>query len=362
MRAGGPPRLFRILVILGAAALLPFGLVRGGHAPTTGDILALMPTYGLECFADTFDNEQDCSGYSEVPPYVRYARVTPVSEPDPLVGLNTSVPAAFGRLGYFMGAADLAFNKALHAEACGNAAAVSAFVDLVAGLNSANGGSVGPTTVGECSMTGSLDPPLEGNYYYYAVRSTTLPSAFATPTPTPSPTPTPTPTPKPTPTPTPKPTPTPTPTPRATPRPTVRPTGTPAATVPASASASESGSAVESASASESASEEPTATPEQSVAGETFVPEPTQAPGKPDGGTDSGWAGSVPAARDVSTDGANLGVSALVALLLLVLMGFIGELFNNTLETNYDRILAWWSKSRLGRIGRRFAGLFGGGA
>jgi hypothetical protein len=26
-------------------------------------------------------------------------------------------------------------------------------------------------------------------------------------------------------------------------------------------------------------------------------------------------------------------------------MGFVGELFNNTLESNYDRILAWWRKA-----------------
>jgi hypothetical protein len=50
------------------------------------------------------------------------------------------------------------------------------------------------------------------------------------------------------------------------------------------------------------------------------------------------------------------------AVLLLVAMGFIGELFNNTAETNYDRILAWWKKSWVGRIGRRVGGLFGGGS
>jgi hypothetical protein len=47
---------------------------------------------------------------------------------------------------------------------------------------------------------------------------------------------------------------------------------------------------------------------------------------------------------------------------MLVVMGFIGELFNNTAETNYDRILAWWKGSWLGRIGRSVGGLFGGGS
>ena len=49
-------------------------------------------------------------------------------------------------------------------------------------------------------------------------------------------------------------------------------------------------------------------------------------------------------------------------VLLLVAMGFIGELFNNTAENNYDRILAWWQESWVGRSGRRVGGLFGGGA
>ena len=75
-----------------------------------------------------------------------------------------------------------------------------------------------------------------------------------------------------------------------------------------------------------------------------------------------GWPGSVPGAGDVSTKVADLGGSALAALLMLVVMGFIGELFNNTMETNYDRILAWWQKSWVGRVGRGIGGLFGGGA
>jgi hypothetical protein len=64
----------------------------------------------------------------------------------------------------------------------------------------------------------------------------------------------------------------------------------------------------------------------------------------------------------VSTNAADLGISALVAMLLLAVMGFIGELFNNTAENNYDRILAWWKGSLVGRIGRGIGGLFGGGA
>ncbi len=57
----------------------------------------------------------------------------------------------------------------------------------------------------------------------------------------------------------------------------------------------------------------------------------------------------------------NLAGSALAALLLLLAMGFIGELFNDTFEGNYDRILAWWQKSWLGKVGKAFSGLWGGG-
>ena len=71
--------------------------------------------------------------------------------------------------------------------------------------------------------------------------------------------------------------------------------------------------------------------------------------------------GSVHGADDISTRPADLAGSALAAVLLLVLMGFIGELFNNTVETNYDRMIGWWRKSRLGRIGHAFSGLWGGG-
>ena len=64
---------------------------------------------------------------------------------------------------------------------------------------------------------------------------------------------------------------------------------------------------------------------------------------------------------DVSTDAATVGVSALVAALLIVLMGFIGELFNNTMETNYDRMTTWW-RGWLGRIGRGFSAMQKGGS
>ena len=185
----------------------------------------------------------------------------------------------------------------------------------------------------------------------FIVQSDILPSAASpTPSPTPAPTAVPTATPK--------------PTLKATPTlapGTARPTGTPVGTV-AAATPTAAATATESGTAGQSAGATPTETdtPEQSVAGATFVPGQSDAPGALEPG-DGGWAGSVATVGQVSTDGGTIGVSALAALLLLILMGFVGELFNNTMETNYDRIVSWWSTSWLGRIGRRFSGFFGGG-
>ena len=97
------------------------------------------------------------------------------------------------------------------------------------------------------------------------------------------------------------------------------------------------------------------------MAGATFTAEPSLGPGAPDGGRGD-WARSVPVAGDVSTEATKMAGSAVAALLLLLAMGFIGELFNNTMETNYDRIIGWWQGSWLGRIGHAFSGLWGRGS
>ncbi len=97
------------------------------------------------------------------------------------------------------------------------------------------------------------------------------------------------------------------------------------------------------------------------MAGIAFTPEPSAAPAA-DAGDTGAWARSVPVAKDVSTDPTTLAGSALAALLLLLAMGFIGELFNNTFEGNYDRMAGWWKKSWLGRLGRAFNAMWGGGS
>ena len=70
----------------------------------------------------------------------------------------------------------------------------------------------------------------------------------------------------------------------------------------------------------------------------------------------------MPSVGDVSRDPVHIGVSAAAVVLLLLVMGFIGELFNNTFLGNYDRIVTWWGRGWLGRIYRAFTSLGGGGA
>lgn len=96
------------------------------------------------------------------------------------------------------------------------------------------------------------------------------------------------------------------------------------------------------------------------MAGITFAPQPSLAP--PDIADDpTGWAASVHGPADVSTDPAAMGVSALLALLLLLFMGFIGELFNNTVKVHYDEISGWWKKGWLGRLAAAWGALWKAG-
>jgi hypothetical protein len=60
----------------------------------------------------------------------------------------------------------------------------------------------------------------------------------------------------------------------------------------------------------------------------------------------------VRAIGEVNTDVAVIGGSLAVALLLLLLIGFAGELFNNTVENNYDAATALLRKGPLGRLNR----------
>jgi hypothetical protein len=96
------------------------------------------------------------------------------------------------------------------------------------------------------------------------------------------------------------------------------------------------------------------------VAGITFAPEPSLPP-LDIAGDPIGWAASVHDPADVSTDPAAMGVSALLAVLLLLFMGFVGELFNNTVKAHYDEISGWSQKGLIGRLPAAWSSLWKSG-
>ena len=329
----------RVLALLLGLLALPMSLANATHVPQVADIVgSATGTWGMQCQGSAA--QVDCSAVDIDLTWSTSATIQPGF--GNLTSLSTVSNVSFAPLGqngtYFE-----QFMTGLHTLACGptrtSGAQVAAFVSGVGTLIAT--GSLAPLTVpGECNLTGGMNvrqQPTGAPYYEYWVNSVVIqPTPPATPTPAPTPTPRPsvaaTPTPKPTPSFT----------------PTTSPTETP------SPSPTESGSP----------SGEPSQTPEQTVAGITFEPQPSApvgAPAPPDQGGAAGWASSVHSVSDVSTDPAALGASALLAVLLLLLMGFVGELFNNTVKANYNEIAGWWTNSRLGRLASAWSRLWKAG-
>jgi len=310
----------RVLVLALAVLALPLSVVNATHGPTVEQVVSVAESASgaMDCF--------DAGGYQQCNPTTRIdrhtARISPVS--GPLAAVATVVPG-YADGPYFIDATERTWINLLQTPGCVDSAGIDKFIDGMLASFYANDFSYGPLTVGECSMTGELDLGPNPSITYcqppdcfHIVTGTVLPSAFPTPTPRPTPAPTPRVTPTPVPTPTPTPTPTPSPTPTGSPSPS------------------------------------PSPTTEQSVAGITFQPQPTDdnlggapVPQGASGGT-GGWADTVPLASQASTDPAAVGVSALFALLLLILMGFAAELFNNTLESHYDVVAGWLNKFGIG--------------
>lgn len=199
-------------------------------------------------------------------------------------------------------------------------------------------GTVPPVTGSVCRFTGGRDAP-STNFPpppFWATADV-IPAPTPTPTPKPSPTPTPKPgsTPAPTPSPTPEPTPSPTPTPSPSPTPTPSPSPSPAVT-PAGAPT-------------------PTAGPSPTPAGGTGpAPSPSFESGV------LGWVDRVPTPAAARADAPSVLVTLAAVLALLVAMGWVGELFNNTFEGNYGRIMAAWRRSLPGRLWARLTALIGG--
>jgi hypothetical protein len=304
MRAKGP---IRVLVLLLAVSLLPALAVSAHHGPTVEEVVAVAAGSPWLMLCLPGATETDCTESQRSLSPTRHAVLTPAG--GPLAGVVTEVQPIppITNFGYQFGDTDRLWAEALQTVGCADGKGVKAFVDGMA-LMQPGDPTKGPQVVGECSMFGSIT--LVGDVYVYVVTSTELKSAL--PTPTPNPTLKPTPRPTATPTPTPTPTPTATPTPSPTPSPTATPTATPSPT--------------------------PSPTPEQVVSGATGTP------GESPGG--EGWAGTVPSPDKVSTKLIDVGGSLALAVLLILLMAFPGELFNNTFQANYDEIAGWfgWKK------------------
>jgi hypothetical protein len=226
----------------------------------------------------------------------------------------------------------VAMMDALHVPTCVDRVGVEAFIAKVGAM--VGNGSIGPQVVGACSMTGVLQAAPRS--YVYTVRSTVLPPA--TPTPTPSPPATAAPTPSPT-------------------------VGTQPSVAPSAPSASPTRSSSTTATPTPTARPTTTAspsaspTPEQEVAGIVGSPPPAAGGQKPLPGL--GFASSVAAPDLVRFDAGTVGASALLALLLLLVMAFPGELFNSTVESNYDEIAGWLRRLRLPALGGVWSGPVG---
>jgi hypothetical protein len=232
---------------------------------------------------------------------------------------------------------------------------VSAFVATVAAQTAPR--EVSPAELPTCRLTGGLYDGCELDCYW-------VDAVVHEPPPTPPPTTPPTPTSPPTPTPTAQPgssTPaprsgTPTPTPTATTVPTVSPSSTASVAISPTGSPSEAALSPTPTAAPASGSQEPTGTasptPEQQVAGGNPTPSPSPDPAAPVPPRGPGlFARSVPLVGDVSGDPVAVGGSALLAVLLVLFVAFPGELFNDTVESNYDEIRGWFRRGPIGRIG-----------
>ena len=314
------------------AVLLALALPALTLAATVGDLVALAtsPTYNMQCVSSASDVQCTAPASRFHPAW--FARITPASgQEDTLLTRATT-----GQLP--LDATSRSWMIDMHRAACGGPkGAVDAFVNKVADLTKS--GSFGPEPIGTCSFTGMLTAP--GT----TVPSYVVNSVFVPPSPTPTSRPIATPTLAPTAKPTAKPTPSPEPSLVAEATPSAAPSAAPSASL----------------APSPSPTPEPSESPAPPTAATTLAPvvtvapsalptsEPVGAGGPAPGPTEPAWEESVLAITDVNTDVGAAGGSLLLALLLLLLIGFIGELFNNTVENNYEEIAGWFRKGPIGR-------------
>ena len=305
------------------------------RAATVADLAALAAQQGLNCQAPS-NGEVVCSGSTRVPPTNRTVIIRPETGQEQ--ELESFVQPLQGAVP--LDVASIDFMTTMHTAACGAPNGVRGFAEDVGALDKP--GNVPARSIGTCRFSGGMELAIEGAPYY-VVRSVYVEPPPPTPEPTPKPTPKPTeqpPKPTPSPSPTPEPTAEPSPTPNPTPAPSPSPSPIPPTAAPTLVP--------------------PTDVPTQQLGAETDVPQesdpPPAAPGQPGPPAPPAprtFSGSVAAVTDLNTDPTALGGSLLLALVLLLIIGFIGELFNNTVENNYDEIAGWFRKGPLGAIRRR---------
>lgn len=352
------------VVALGLLAM-PFA-TRASHGPTVEAVVAVATSeqWNMDCAATA--SSVECSAHDFDFTWSEMASVRPAS--GPLTSLHAAVTVLTSPLDpYFRG-----WLFALHQVGCApdriTAGQLSSFITSVADRGTA--GTAPPTTIaGECDLAGGLTITFNDGraaYTYWVSSAVVEPP---TPTPTPTSTATPTRTPHPTATATPTRTAAPTSTPPAssTSDASSTATATPSATSTATASVVPSASAPATAGGGSTGDPGPsasgpqgpaaTSTPEQQVAGGNPTPSPAggpeapiQAPGPDD--PRPTFARAVAGLSAISTEAGAVAQSAALALLFLLFMGFAGELFNSTLESNYDEVAGWF-----GGAGRRLAGI-----
>ncbi|HXG25500.1 MAG TPA: FGLLP motif-containing membrane protein [Candidatus Binatia bacterium] len=327
-RVARPPRRHALLL----AALLAFVIPALAFAATVKQVTDLaVAKYAMECDPPTA-TDVTCRrlAIEGVSPFVLEVRVSPSSGQVTNVltraAITQAVPAT--------GTDDLtrAWATDLLALACGDPKGVGAYVDSVHDLTKTGFGAPS-VSIGICQFNGSFVESRATPGGTWTVGAAVVQPQSPTPAP-PTPAPTPKPTPKPTAkatlAPTPVATPAPSPTASPSPSPTLAPTDTPAPATPAAT-----------ATLAPAASVGPTEPP---PASESPAAGPTPDPSQPH------WEDSVLAIGDVNADGGAVGGSLVLALLLLLMIGFVAELFNNTVENNYDEIAGWFRKGPLGRV------------
>ena len=312
-------------------------------AASVKELTDLAATYQMTCQPPTATDVTCNRGILRTSPFVLQAVISPASGQEKNLitraTINQTIPATG------LDGLTRQWMSDMHALACGDPKGVAAYVDIVGNLTKNGFGP--PMTIGNCQFNGGFVAFATAPGGRWTVGSSVIPPPSASPTVTPPP---PTPTPTPTPTAPPKPTPAPTPEPSVAPAESAAPPPTPSPPPSPSPSLAPSPSAAPTSSAIAGPAG-PTATPAGVATDPPATSPPTGGAGATPRPSFMTFSQSVAGVTDVSADGGNVAGSLLLALLLLLIIGFAGELFNNTDENNYCLIAAWFARGPFARVG-----------